>query len=115
MASRVLTITAEPRELGTIVFLQLAIGNSTNLHLNIHSIQGTAPWTGPTRPLPFQDIHVVDRTLVHPSDAAENRRQRRTTFDTKGGEYAHGGQGEGTEFREECQKVQARPDSGANV
>jgi hypothetical protein len=53
-------------------FLGLAgnSGNSTNPHLHIHSIQATQPWGGPPRPLPFQDIHVIDRTALAPPDPA---------------------------------------------
>lgn len=53
-------------------FLGLAgnSGNSTAPHLHIHTIQGTKPWSGPPRPLPFQDIHVIDRTVISPPDPA---------------------------------------------
>lgn len=53
-------------------FLGLAgnSGNSTNPHLHIHSIQATKAWGGPSRPLPFQDIHVIDRTVLDPPSPA---------------------------------------------
>jgi hypothetical protein len=47
-------------------FLGLAgnSGNSTAPHLHIHAIQGTQPWQGTTRPIPFHDIHVIDRDAL---------------------------------------------------
>src|SRR5215211_528051 len=53
-------------------FLGLAgnSGNSSAPHLHIHTIQGTKPWSGPPRPLPFQDIHVIDRTVLSPPNPA---------------------------------------------
>ncbi len=41
-------------------------GNSTEPHTHIHSIQGTTPWVGPLRPVPFHEIQVVDRTALKP-------------------------------------------------
>ncbi|HEY3909369.1 MAG TPA: peptidoglycan DD-metalloendopeptidase family protein [Stellaceae bacterium] len=43
-------------------------GNSTGPHLHIHAIKGTAPETGPLRPLPYRDMWVVETTAVHPPD-----------------------------------------------
>lgn len=45
-------------------------GNSTAPHLHVHSIQATAPWQGPLRPLPFNGLHVLDRSLLNPPDPA---------------------------------------------
>lgn len=53
-------------------FLGLAgnSGNSSAPHLHVHSIQATSPWKGPLRPLPFNGLHVIDRTAVNPPDPA---------------------------------------------
>jgi len=49
-------------------FLGLAgnSGNSTAPHLHLHSLKGTAPWSGPLRPLPFRKTHMIDRTALNP-------------------------------------------------
>jgi len=51
-------------------FLGLAgnSGFSTNPHLHIHSIEGTVPWAGPLRPLPFRDTWVVELAALAPPD-----------------------------------------------
>lgn len=41
-------------------------GNASAPHIHIHSIQGTAPWVGPLRPVPFTDIHVLDKAALQP-------------------------------------------------
>jgi murein DD-endopeptidase MepM/ murein hydrolase activator NlpD len=45
-------------------FLGLAgnSGNSSRPHLHIHAIEGTMPWQGTCRPIPFRQIQVLDRT-----------------------------------------------------
>lgn len=43
-------------------------GNSTAPHLHIHSIQATAPWMGPTRPLPFREAWAIERSALSPPD-----------------------------------------------
>jgi hypothetical protein len=45
-------------------------GNSTGPHLHIHSIQGTQPWMGTTRPLPFRETWAIERAGVKPPDPA---------------------------------------------
>lgn len=68
------TLNSNLMSVGAVVkkgdFLGLAgnSGNSTAPHLHIHVIQATQPWGGPPRPLPFHDIHVVDRTAINPPD-----------------------------------------------
>lgn len=51
-------------------FLGLAgnSGNSTGPHIHIHAIQGTAPWVGHLRPLPFHNLHVIERDALKPPD-----------------------------------------------
>ncbi|HKO98574.1 MAG TPA: M23 family metallopeptidase [Pyrinomonadaceae bacterium] len=39
-------------------------GNSSEPHLHIQVNRTTTPWGGPTRPLPFNDIHVLDLSAV---------------------------------------------------
>jgi murein DD-endopeptidase MepM/ murein hydrolase activator NlpD len=55
------TVTA-----GTFLVLAGNSGNSTNPHLHIHAIKGTAPWQGPPRPILFKDINVIDRSVLSP-------------------------------------------------
>ena len=45
-------------------------GNGTGPHLHIQVIQATKPWSGPPRPLPFQDIYVIDRSVLSPPNPA---------------------------------------------
>ena len=42
-------------------------GRSSEPHLHIHVLRATKPWQGPPRPLPFNDINVLDLTLVDPN------------------------------------------------
>lgn len=51
-------------------FLGLAgnSGNSSGPHLHIHAIQGTQPWQGAMRPVPFHDINVIDLATLNPPD-----------------------------------------------
>jgi Bacterial tandem repeat domain 1/Peptidase family M23 len=41
-------------------------GNSSGPHLHIHAIQATKPWGGPPRPLPFNSLQVIDRSVLNP-------------------------------------------------
>jgi hypothetical protein len=43
-------------------------GNSSGPHLHVHVIQATKPWGGPPRPLLYNSLHVIDRTLLQPPD-----------------------------------------------
>lgn len=45
-------------------------GNSSAPHLHVHSIQATAPWAGPLRPLPYNGLHVIDDTALNPPNPA---------------------------------------------
>jgi hypothetical protein len=53
-------------------FLGLAgnSGNSTAPHTHIHAIQGSAPESGPLRPLSFHGIYVIDPSAVNPPSPA---------------------------------------------
>jgi hypothetical protein len=55
---------------GDILGLAGNSGNSSGPHLHIHTIQATKPWGGPPRPLPFNSLQVIDRSVLHaPSPA----------------------------------------------
>jgi Polyglycine hydrolase-like, structural repeat/Peptidase family M23 len=49
-------------------FLGLAgnSGNSTAPHLHLHSLKGIAPWSGPLRPLPFRNTHMIEFASLNP-------------------------------------------------
>ncbi|MEO7578765.1 MAG: peptidoglycan DD-metalloendopeptidase family protein [Massilia sp.] len=53
-----------PVKRGDLLGLAGNSGNSTNPHLHVHAIEGSAPWAGPLRPLPFRNLFVIDRAAL---------------------------------------------------
>ena len=57
---------------GQLLGLAGNTGNSSEPHLHIQVNRTTVPWGGPPRPLPFNDIYVLDLTDVDPNAGAPN-------------------------------------------
>jgi hypothetical protein len=58
--------TGAPVAKGQFLGLAGNSGNSSEPHLHIQVNRTTIPWGGPPRPLPFNDIHVLDLSAVDP-------------------------------------------------
>ena len=52
---------------GQVLGLAGNSGNSSEPHLHIQVNRTTTPWGGPPRPLPFNDIYVLDLSVVDPN------------------------------------------------
>jgi Peptidase family M23 len=64
--------TGAPVAKGQLLGLAGNSGNSSEPHLHIQVNRTTIPWGGPPRPLPFNDIYVLDLSAVDPNVAAPN-------------------------------------------
>ncbi len=64
--------TGAPVAKGQLLGLAGNTGNSSEPHLHIQVNRTTIPWAGPPRPLPFNNIYVLDLSTVDPDVAAPN-------------------------------------------